>query len=238
MIDSFTFHSLKEVTSTQDVAHSFAKESKLPHAMVITATSQNSGRGRYDRTWVSPEGGLYMTIALKPRKSIELWSQLSYVVGISLSEAITQIEPVCAPQLKWVNDALLGNKKVAGILLELLGNDTILIGVGINLKVNASINDVLGTSLDKHSAKFSREKLMDTFLKRFKYNYNLWCSGSFEPLRNLWVRMAYGIGREIEVKLRDRTQIGTFIGIDDVGNLQLLSGGSIVLINAGDVFFH
>jgi BirA family biotin operon repressor/biotin-[acetyl-CoA-carboxylase] ligase len=238
VITSFTFHAFEEVTSTQDVARDLAVEGKLVHGSVVTATNQSNGRGRYTRAWASPVGGLYMTIALKPQKPVDSWSQLSYVVGVALSEAITQIDPMCSPKLKWVNDAILFDKKVAGILLELLENNTILIGIGINIKANQAITEYLGTYLKKHSNKFTKEKLLDIFLKRFSYNYNLWCDKGFEPIKNLWLRMSYGIGREIEVKLRNKTLVGTFIGIDEVGQLQLLDGGVIHLISAGDIFFH
>lgn len=234
MIENFTFLELQEVTSTQDSARDLAKEGKLPHAMVITATEQTKGRGRYGRSWLSPEGGLYLSIALKPPLKLEYWSQVSYVVGISLGEAIMHIDPTLVPKLKWVNDILIDNKKVAGILLELIEGEILVVGVGANLKANSAVDELLGTHLGK---KFKGVDLLDVFLRRLKYNYNLWCDSGFEPIRTLWLRMAYGIGKAINVNLRTQTQSGTLIGIDEMGRLQLLDGGTIRLISAGDVFF-
>lgn len=235
MIQNFTFLELSQVTSTQDVAHELARDGKLSHSMVIIAKEQTKGRGRYDRTWLSPEGGLYISIVLKPPLKLEYWSQISYVIGISLCEAIMHIDPTTVPKLKWVNDVLIGNKKVAGILLELIEGETLVVGMGVNLKANARVDELLGAHLD---GKFKAEELLDVFLRRLKYNYNLWCDTGFEPIRTLWLRMAYGIGKAINVNLRTQTQSGTLIGIDDLGRLQLLDGATMRLISAGDVFFH
>ena len=98
MIQNFTFIELEKVTSTQDIARQLAEEGKLTHATVITAKQQTQGRGRYNRIWLSPRGGLYATIALKPSLKPEYWSQISYVVGVSLCEAIMYLDPAMVPK--------------------------------------------------------------------------------------------------------------------------------------------
>ncbi len=234
MINNFTFFQLQEVSSTQDVARDFAKDGKLSHEMVIIADKQNKGRGRYGKTWLSPEGGLYISIALKPQLKPECWSQISYVAGVSLGEAIMHVNPLATPQLKWVNDILIDGKKVAGILLEMIAEDMLVVGVGVNLEHHAKIIEIKGTHLDN---RLTPQALLDVFLRRLKHNYNLWCESGFEPIRNLWLRMEYGIGKSINVNLRSHSQSGTLIGIDGEGRLQLLDGTTIRLVSAGDVFF-
>ena len=235
MISKFTFHKFDQVKSTQTIAKDLIIQSKLSHGDVVIASSQTHGRGRYDRTWISPEGGVYLTARFKPERDIADWSQVSYVVGVSLCEAIKKIDSKCLPALKWVNDILINDQKVAGILLE-IAQGSLLVGVGVNIGDSGDAG-VLGTSLLSHSKAFTKAKVIEIFFERLKYNYNLWCEKGFEPIRALWVRSAIGIGTEIEVRFKERSQKGIFIGINEIGQLQLLEGGAIKLISAGDVYF-
>ncbi|MDF3047722.1 MAG: birA [Candidatus Midichloriaceae bacterium] len=237
MIHDFSLLRLSEVTSTQDIAKDLYDKGRLTSPTVIAATSQTHGRGRYTRTWLSPQGGLYCSIGFIPDVSMEKYSQISYIVGISICEAIMQIESSITPKLKWVNDVMIEDKKVAGILLELHG-DALIIGLGLNLSRDDQITDLMGTSLSEYSKKFELERTLNTFLNRFKYNYNLWYEKGFEPIRNLWLKMAYGVGKNITVNMRNKSDTGIFVGIDEDGMLQLLSNDSIKPISAGDVFFN
>jgi BirA family biotin operon repressor/biotin-[acetyl-CoA-carboxylase] ligase len=236
MIQEFSLLRFSEVMSTQDIAKDLLDNGELTKPVAIVADSQTHGRGRYTRSWLSPKGGLYCTLAFAPDVQVEKYSQISYIVGISLSEAITQIDNDIIPQLKWVNDVMIENKKVAGILLELHDN-ALIIGIGLNLQGDDKISDLAGTSLDEHSKKFELDLILNTFLSRFKYNYNLWHEKGFEPIRSLWLKMAYGIGKPITVTMRNKSDTGIFVGINEDGLLQLLSDDSIKLISAGDLFF-
>ena len=134
MIESFDIINFDSVSSTQDKARELITEGSNPSTPIaIIAKSQTSGRGRYDRVWSSPTGGLYMTMAIPPKKPRETWSQISYIVGISMAEAMLQLDPSVNIRLKWVNDIMINSKKAGGILLE-ADAEHLLIGVGINLK--------------------------------------------------------------------------------------------------------
>lgn len=237
MIEAFETRRFEEVSSTQDVARELlsAGLSSLPVAVI--AKAQTKGRGRYDRTWHSPEGGLYMTMVMKPQRPQDVWSQISYITGISMAEAILQLDPSVGVKLKWVNDIIIQSKKAGGILLE-LDNNHLLVGVGINLKRSDALSQYNGVALNEVASGVDAERLSASFLKRFVYNYNIWVSSGFEPIRSLWLRMAQGVGKGVVVRFKDSEENGTFIGVDETGQLQLLQDdNNIKLISAGELYF-
>ena len=235
MLDKLTFHTFDSVNSTQLIAKKLIDEQKITHAHVIMAKTQTNGRGRYERSWISPNGGLYMTIVLVPQDD-RLWSQLSYVAGISLCEAIIKLDYKCMPTLKWINDVLINSKKIAGILLEVYNQRYILMGIGVNISKNEEIISLGYEVLNNWSDKFTIDNIVQEFFKLFTYNYNLWLIKGFDPIVTLWLRYAHGIGKNIKVKFRTDTQEGIFIGIDESGKLQLLKDGKIINICAGEVY--
>ncbi len=106
------------VDSTQRVARG------LPVGTVVIADVQTAGHGRYGRTWISPPGGLYTSIVLKPDPLLPLRA------GIAVAAALT--ERGTAARLKWPNDVLVGGRKIAGILIE-EADGAMILGIGVNL---------------------------------------------------------------------------------------------------------
>src|SRR5215813_6996059 len=86
----------------------------------ITARTQSAGRGRRGSAWVSPPGNLYATLLLTDPAPTEAAPQLSFVAALALFDAVAECAPQLGPALKvkWPNDLLLGQAKVAGILIE------------------------------------------------------------------------------------------------------------------------
>lgn len=120
------------VGSTMDVAHQLAAEG-APEGTLVWATRQEQGRGRLGRTWISPEGGLYCSFILRPTRPVNETPELSLVAGQAVAEAIKELTGL-SPIIKWPNDLLLNDKKVAGILVE--AREGVIIGIGINLTTN------------------------------------------------------------------------------------------------------
>ena len=133
----------KEVTSTMDIAHNYASKN-FPHGTIILADIQTEGRGRLRRKWISPEGGLWFSIILYP--SIPLKGKID-CLGILISVAVYKaldkfMKEKGILNFKWPNDIELNKKKVAGILLESVYENSeikyIIAGVGINLFIEQS----------------------------------------------------------------------------------------------------
>jgi BirA family biotin operon repressor/biotin-[acetyl-CoA-carboxylase] ligase len=108
----------------------------------VRAERQSAGRGRQGRSWASPAGGLWMTLACpEPAFDSRCLDALGLRVGLSLSSAIAEAVPAAEPRLKWPNDVLVGGRKVAGALTETLtcrGDRWILIGCGVNADLDAA----------------------------------------------------------------------------------------------------
>ena len=129
---------LNETQSTNNDLKRLAAEG-APHGTVVVANKQTAGRGRMGRSFLSPEGGIYMSVLLRPQCKAEMLMHLTCAVAVSVCDAI---EAVCAirPQVKWINDLILDRKKLGGILTELSLNadGTVkyaIVGIGINIGV-------------------------------------------------------------------------------------------------------
>jgi len=89
-----------------------------PEGTVVLADQQLSGRGRGSRTWHSPAGvGIYCSIVLRPKMAVVKTQLITLMAGVSIVKAIA-LRTGLSPRLKWPNDVLINDKKVAGILLE------------------------------------------------------------------------------------------------------------------------
>jgi BirA family biotin operon repressor/biotin-[acetyl-CoA-carboxylase] ligase len=104
-----------------------------PEGTTILARAQTSGRGRHGRSWIAErDTGVWMTTILRPPPERGAsFAELSLVAGIAVCKSV-QAMGVAAARLKWPNDVLVGDKKLAGILLESDGN-VVLVGIGLNL---------------------------------------------------------------------------------------------------------
>ena len=125
-----------ETASTNDEAKLHAAENSGKYALYV-ADRQTSGRGRRGHSFYSPEGGLYMTLSLPVKGSPESIQRLTCAAAVAVCEAITELTDL-SPAVKWVNDIYVDDRKVAGILAELVTDRqnqpiAVIIGIGINL---------------------------------------------------------------------------------------------------------
>lgn len=122
----------EETESTNDDARDLALKG-APHGAAVLARAQTRGRGRAGRAWASPEGGLYLSVVLRPTLPPHKWSLLPLAVGSAVASHLRGLG--FAAGLKWPNDVLLAGRKAGGILMESrLGADPfIVVGLGLNL---------------------------------------------------------------------------------------------------------
>lgn len=114
-------HAFESVSSTMEVAHTLAA-SGAPEGTLVWAQRQIQGRGRLGRVWASPEGGLYFSLILKPGRALTEIPQLSLVAGLAVAEVVRDVTGLSGV-LRWPNDLLLQEKKVAGVLVEAKTSD-------------------------------------------------------------------------------------------------------------------
>jgi BirA family biotin operon repressor/biotin-[acetyl-CoA-carboxylase] ligase len=216
----------------------------------ITAVAQTAGRGRMDRSWVSPEGNLYASLLLSDPSPPEHAPQLAFVAALAVRDAIVAEAPALAPQLgfKWPNDLLLAGGKCAGILIEGEvgpgGRMNAVIGIGVNCTAHpASVSrnqPVLfpATDLRIHGANITPRHLFRRLSATMCRRLAEWDRGQgFSGIVRDWLAAARGIGEDITVRNGGAEKHGRFVGLDPSGRLLLeLQGAGIEKISAGDVF--
>ncbi|MGN1062977.1 MAG: biotin--[acetyl-CoA-carboxylase] ligase [Alphaproteobacteria bacterium] len=196
---------------------------------VVRADSQTGGRGRYGCRWVSPAGNLYMSVVLKTYD--RQTPLMAFVTAVAVAEAFFPFDV----RLKWPNDILKDQKKVAGILLECL-EDKLIVGIGANL-ISHPTQGIPYAATDFCGA-VSAARAEELILDRLAVNISLFETTGFEAVRDKWKRLAVGIGTHITVRLPHERLTGIFKDLSQSGALLLqLPDDTIKEITAGVVFF-
>ncbi len=122
----------ERIGSTNDEARRLAA-SGAPHGTVVHADEQAAGRGRFGRTWFSPPGNLYLSVLLRLDLPPDRGPELSFVTALTVADAVDALLPKQSRStLKWPNDVLVNDGKIAGILVE-SADDAQIIGIGVNV---------------------------------------------------------------------------------------------------------
>jgi BirA family biotin operon repressor/biotin-[acetyl-CoA-carboxylase] ligase len=225
--------SVVDVTaSTQSDLSELVNASVAKPGEVIAAEFQSAGRGRLDRTFEAPaQSALLFSFYLTSDRERENWSFISFLAAIALHDVISKaVEEETS--LKWPNDILIGDKKVAGLLAE-QSKDGVIIGIGLNVSMNSQELPVpTATSLAlAGSTNLDRNLLLASFLNQFEKLKSQWESGLDFVVR--YQEISSTIGRKVRVDVLGRQPVeGIAISISAKGAL-ILDGGFEV--NVGDV---
>lgn len=241
----FKLHLFETIDSTNSEAKRYCF-TNLAEYDVICSKMQNAGRGRFGKSWVSPEGNFYCSIIVPKTSIMDKMSQLSFVTALSIEHILESIFTKNnihkKINLKWPNDVLVGNKKISGILLENGGknNEYVIIGVGVNLLTSPNLIENKTTSLKSEGVNFLKfEEFLDLFMISFHKFYNIWLESGFFTIRENWMLKAKSIGEIIHVNTGYHKISGKFIDIDLNGAMRLLlDDESIEIINNGEVYFE
>jgi BirA family transcriptional regulator, biotin operon repressor / biotin---[acetyl-CoA-carboxylase] ligase len=226
------------IDSTMPEAARLAAAGCGPGTLVI-AGEQTAGQGRYGRFWHSePDSGLYVSIVLRPTLSSSSLPVLMLALGLATAEAIARTTDL-ACDIRWPNDVLIADKKVAGILVQ-LQERFVIAGIGINVNHQAFPPDLaeIATSLQLASGKAqSREELIVKLLPAVESFCRMLVDGGKESILNLFYRASsYARGKRVVVEAVDGTIEGTTAGLDASGFLMIeQDDGAKRLIVAGGV---
>jgi BirA family transcriptional regulator, biotin operon repressor / biotin---[acetyl-CoA-carboxylase] ligase len=207
----------------------------------IIAKQQTAGRGRRGHTWVSPRGNLYATLLLCAPSAPEKAAQLSFVAALGLHDSVTKFVPQLGPllSLKWPNDLLLGQAKLAGILIESENEPTlaVAIGIGVNCISHPSDTAYPATNLFAHGVPVTPERLFDVMSHAMMCRIVQWKHGDgFAAIRADWLKRAAGLGQNIKVRLPEREFSGRFEGLDEEGKLVVQTSKGLSVVASGEVF--
>lgn len=210
-----------------------------PEGLWLRADRQTGGRGRGGRNWASPAGNLYASTLVRLRDSDPPAPTLALVAGVALFDAVAPF--FCgrdgALLLKWPNDLLVGQRKLAGILLERV-NAAVVIGIGVNLAHHPDDQTRPATSLAAEGRlQPPVEAFMTDLAQGFATALAAWRDG-LVAIRAAWLAAAHPVGARLSTHgPAGEALAGAFDGLDPSGACRLrLADGSIRLIHAGDVF--
>lgn len=226
----------KEITSTQDYAISIAETDPYSHGMVIISESQLSGRGRKDKKWISPPGGLWFSVIIKSDVKTSSSLFLSYAMSLAVCETISSSLNLEA-SIKWPNDVLIRTRKVAGILISsaVRGKDLEYCVVGAGINLNSKPQGLRrATSLIEHTSQSSirMEPFLASILTLFNDYYREIQAGNWEFVARRWKLHCPMMGKRIKVVGNDIQLDGLATNIDPDGSLILVtSEGQIVKIS-------
>ena len=194
--------------------------------------AQDAGRGRQGREWVSEPGNFFGSTLVLLGPDDPAAPSLSLAAGLALIEAVDVAVPNQSLMLKWPNDLMLGNAKLAGILLERSG-DRVVVGFGINL---ASAPRLEGRDAAALNGALSPQAFAPLLAGSFARMLPLWRNSEPEALATAWLARAHRVGTHLTVHSGpDEKVSGTFDGLEPDGALRLRREGGIDVIRAGDV---
>jgi BirA family transcriptional regulator, biotin operon repressor / biotin---[acetyl-CoA-carboxylase] ligase len=210
--------------------------------LVLVAEEQTAGRGRLERTWSAPaRAGLTFSVLLRPTGvPAAAWGWFPLLAGVAVAGATASLAELDV-RLKWPNDVLVGDRKLAGILAERV-DDAVVLGVGLNVSLRADELPVASaTSLRlENAAVVDRMPVLLAVLRAMGRLYDEFVAASgvadASGLRSSYRGLCETLGRSVRAELPGGHVVtGTAVDVDDSGRLVLDTPGGTEQIGAGDV---
>jgi BirA family biotin operon repressor/biotin-[acetyl-CoA-carboxylase] ligase len=206
--------------------------SGAPDGLVVVTDHQSAGRGRLGRAWTAPPGAsLLVSVLLRPDLTPDDRHLVVMAAAVAMAEAVEERTGVTTA-LKWPNDILAGERKLAGILAEAAG-DAVVVGIGVNVDwpvVPAELEGVATACNLEGGRPTSREDLLAAFLGRYERRL-----ADLDETRRAYRARLATLGRTVRVERAGDTLVGTAVEIDPRGALVIDVGGERRTVTAGDV---
>src|SRR5258708_7194760 len=224
---NFTILRFDSIDSTNTEA---ARQARLgaDEGVAVLARQQTAGRGRHGRIWVSEKNsGLYLSIVLRPKLDIKFLPLITLMTGVSVSDTLT--EAGLKPDIKWVNDVLVCEKKISGILAETIDTPkglAVVVGIGINLTSSNFPKDLadIATSVKQETGRtIGADDLSEKLTRFFGYFYDILCGdGGPAVIVHEWQRRStYYSGKSVRVALENDAVSGITEGLETNGALRI-----------------
>lgn len=225
------------IDSTMRRAAELAREG-CPAGTVVAARTQTAGQGRLGRTWDSRPGGLYFTIILRPRLEPARVPLATLALGLAVADTLQTFVGV-AVDLRWPNDVLIGDRKLAGILAQ-FQDSALLAGIGLNVNqrefppelrpIATSLRIETGSEQDPEFLLRALARSIESHLKILE------TSGAAAILRLFEAASSYAAGRRVTVEMPAGEITGITAGLTAEGFLRVRRGdGTEVTVTAGGV---
>ncbi len=234
----------REIDSTNNYARNAAQQG-APEGTVVVAEMQTAGRGRRGRTWFSPAAqGIYMSIILRPVMPLPQLSRIPLMAAVALAETLRAI-PGLDARIKWPNDILIHNRKIAGILSEAVadmdGIDYVVAGFGININNDPSEFPLdlrmpaTSVQAEQHQS-LSRVRLLQILLYNLELRYKQLLAGDFDLILNKARDLSMVIGQDVRLETSEGSVIGRAIDLNQDGYLVVAGpNGTIQTVMSGEI---
>ena len=250
-----------EISSTNDQVKR-ALRACGSEGYVCRARSQTGGYGRQGRLWTSPEGGLYQSVLLRPECDRATLPTLSFVMAIAIRAALLRLSamPEDAVKVKWPNDVMVNDKKIAGISMEATAGG-VCIGMGVNVFHPKKTYELLSDS--KYEPAFFEDLALgytdggsisfgngfsfanqhdaiaavgNAILSSFEQCYPVWKEKGFDPFMDVYKSCSYLQGKRVRMALLNGSTIveGTVVGVDERAFLLVSDGTQVTAVNSGE----
>src|SRR6056297_3285985 len=231
---------------TIDSTNKKAKEIAEAYAdgTVVISEEQSSGRGRLGRIWSSPKGkSILISIILKPKIDPSKVSNITLVGAAALVKTLEDFE--IKGLIKWPNDIIIKDKKIAGILTELSAEinqvNYVVMGIGVNLYTESEsfpkdIRHKAGSIFSETGKKINRKEFTGKFLNYFEKYYNFFLGNNYKEIVKISKEKSILIGKEVRIISREDTYEAKVLDVTDQGHLLIeKKDGGIEEIYSGEV---
>ncbi len=230
---------LEETDSTNRVAKQLAQMGAEEGTLVV-AKRQSMGKGRLGRSFFSPEGGIYMSMVLRPRIAPEKAVLITTCAAVAVARAIGKVCGLDAG-IKWVNDIFINGKKVCGILAEAEMNpetampEYVVLGIGINVKkqsVPEELKEIVGCLEEYGMLPEKKEELLVAVWEEFGFFYEKLSTAVY---MKEYKERSILLGREVTVFAANGEYKAVVSDIDEEGHLIIERDGMLQRISSGEV---
>jgi len=223
----------KKVESTNAFAGPYLENSTLQSNFVICAREQTGGKGRLERDWYSPVGGLYFTLGF-PRTQFP--STITLFTGVIIHKVLSSIFPELTFSIKWANDIFLNYKKVGGILTSANTHGTV-IGIGIDCNIKVIPNRLKGIAtslLIETGKKVALKRFLKVILETFEENLKFFNELGFPHFVEYFEKFHILTNKKVVIYSGERQLFGTVRGITHDGALKLETESGLQSVLSAD----
>lgn len=216
----------RKVFSTNSIAKFLANHG-AEEGTVLVAEIQTNARGRLGKKWEAPEGGVWMSLLLRPKVPPARIGLITLATGVAIAKTIRSLG--VDAKIKWPNDVLIHGKKISGVLTEVNATfneiDWVVVGIGIdsNLKLEDFSEDIrIGTTTlnEELPEKVDENELIAIFLNEFEEVYQLYKDGEIETILKDWRDLSDTIGKYVNItQTGGKITQGYVVGINNEGSL-------------------
>ncbi len=232
------------VESTNELAKELARQGAQDGTVVI-AEEQTGGKGRLGRNWYSPPGqGIWFSIILRPPIAPVDIPKITIVCAVAVAKTIKDFTGVSAG-IKWPNDILINNRKVAGILIEMNAEtdkvNYLIVGIGINVNLDLKtippgLTGIITSLEEQKGGPVTRVGLLAELLNSLDVLYREFIEGNFTPILSVWKEMSVTLNRWVRIDSLNKIDEGIAFDIDNGGALLIMKkDGSMKRILSGEI---